>query len=116
MPGACCTRGLVCNSAQRARTRAYRSSRNTPAFPAQWLYGLYRTLPGERLFCLRRSREAYVSGIWRQHRDVRTTRLHRTRQPRSSVVTPASTASHRTFVTIAKRPSSAVRRAELNHW
>jgi hypothetical protein len=44
MPGACCTRGLVCNSAQRARTRAYRSSRNTPAFPAQWLYGLYRAL------------------------------------------------------------------------
>ena len=23
-------------------------------FPAQWLYGLLRALPGERLFCLRR--------------------------------------------------------------
>jgi hypothetical protein len=22
-------------------TRAYRSAENTPAFPAQWLYGLY---------------------------------------------------------------------------
>ena len=54
MPGACCTRGLVCNSAHRTRTRAYRYRRNTPAFPAQWLYGLYRTLPGERLSCLRR--------------------------------------------------------------
>ena len=28
------------------RTRAYRYSRNTPAFPAQWLYGLCRDLPG----------------------------------------------------------------------
>jgi hypothetical protein len=30
---------------------------NTPAFPAQWLYGLLRALPGERLFCLRRRRD-----------------------------------------------------------
>ena len=29
------------------RTRAYRFSGNTPAFPAQWLYDLYRALPGE---------------------------------------------------------------------
>src|SRR6185312_1752447 len=29
------------------RTRAYRYSRNTPAFPAQWLYGLWRALPGD---------------------------------------------------------------------
>ena len=28
-------------------------SGGTPTFPAQWLYGLYRDLPGERLFCLR---------------------------------------------------------------
>jgi len=47
MPGARCTRGLVCKSAQRKRTRAYRYSRNTPAFPAQWLYGLCRALPGD---------------------------------------------------------------------
>ena len=40
--------------AQTKRTRAYRFSGNTPAFPAQWLYGLLRALPGERLFCLRR--------------------------------------------------------------
>ena len=39
-PGARCTRGLVCNCAQKTRTRAYRFSGNTPAFPAQWLYGL----------------------------------------------------------------------------
>ena len=39
-PGARCTRGLVCNCAQKTRTRAYRFSGNIPAFPAQWLYGL----------------------------------------------------------------------------
>ena len=53
-PGARCTRGLVCNCAQKTRTRAYRFSGEHPAFPAQWLYGLLRALPGERLFCHRR--------------------------------------------------------------
>lgn len=28
-------------------TRAYRAAVNTPTSPAQWLYGLYRALPGE---------------------------------------------------------------------
>ena len=44
MPGARCTRGLVCKLCIKKRTRAYRYSRNTPAFPAQWLYGLCRAL------------------------------------------------------------------------
>src|SRR6202171_5652870 len=35
-------------------TRAYRFSGNTPAFPAQWFYGLCRALPGDRLSCHRR--------------------------------------------------------------
>src|SRR6266850_8262418 len=43
-PGARCTRGLACNVHQRMRTRAYRFSGNTPAFPAQWLYDLLRAL------------------------------------------------------------------------
>ena len=32
---------------KRKRTRAYRFSGGTPTFPAQWLYGLLRALPGE---------------------------------------------------------------------
>ena len=32
-----------------------------PAFPAQWLYGLLRALPGERLFCLRRRGRSFAS-------------------------------------------------------
>jgi len=50
MPGARCTRGLVCKSAQKKRTRAYRFSGGNPAFPAQWPYGLCRALPGESGF------------------------------------------------------------------
>src|SRR6202048_184669 len=31
------------------RTRAYRFSGSNPTFPAQWFYGLYRALLGERI-------------------------------------------------------------------
>src|SRR6266550_700728 len=44
------TRGLVCQTHSNRRTRAYRFSRNSPAFPTQWFYGLLRALPGERAF------------------------------------------------------------------
>src|SRR5215207_1179887 len=46
-PGARCTRGLVCNMHKEVRTRAYRSSGEHPAFPAQWFNGLWRALPGD---------------------------------------------------------------------
>src|ERR1044071_9037572 len=36
-------------------------SGSIPAFPAQWLYGLLRALPAERLFCLRYPKEAFAS-------------------------------------------------------
>jgi len=38
------------------RAHEHTGQRGIPAFPAQWLYGLLRALPGERLFCLRRLR------------------------------------------------------------
>src|SRR5260221_13957528 len=47
MPGARCTRGLVCKLHKEMRTRAYRFSGGNPAFPAQWLDGLCRALPGD---------------------------------------------------------------------
>ena len=53
MPGARCTRGLVCQTVQKWRTRAYRFSGGSPTSPAQWLYGLLRALPGERACCHR---------------------------------------------------------------
>jgi hypothetical protein len=50
MPGARCTRGLVCKMHKEMRTRAYRFSGGSPAFPAQWLYGLCRALLGDEFF------------------------------------------------------------------
>jgi hypothetical protein len=93
-PGARCTRGPVCKSSKQKRTRAYRFSGNTPAFPAQWLYGLFRALPGETwLACHRHSQEARASQeLDTCHRGVRTTRLCRTLQCRSSRGTFASIA------------------------
>ena len=42
-------RSRVQNCAKK-RTRAYRFSGSSPAFPAQWFYGLCRALPGDRAF------------------------------------------------------------------
>jgi hypothetical protein len=106
-PGARCTRGLMCQDAHsKKRTRAYRFSGSSPAFPAQWLYGLYRALPGETwLACHRRPQEARASCEFDTcHRGVRTTRLCHTLQLPSSVAAFASTASHRTFRDVRNAP------------
>ena len=84
------------------RTRAYRFGWSIPAFPAQWLYGLLRAHPGERLFCHRRLRD--LSQTYRQHRGGRTTRLHRTLKARTSIAPLVSIASHRASVTMANAP------------
>jgi len=79
-------------------------SGSIPAFPAQWLYGLLRALPGERLFCHRRHAKTNLRNLTPAPR-----RQDHTTSPYASrayvIARFASTASHRTFVTIAKRPS-----------
>jgi hypothetical protein len=60
MPGARCTRGVVCKRCTKKRTRAYRYRRSNPAFPAQWFYGLFRALPGDE-FVLSPSSQAGVN-------------------------------------------------------
>jgi len=100
MPGARCARSL-------ARNRKKRTSIVTtvtpvsPDIPRAMVYGLFRALPSDRLFCHCRLRIAPQA--WRQRRGVRTTRLCRPPQRRSSRALLASTASHLTSVTIAKR-------------
>src|SRR5215207_7117156 len=47
--------------AQTKRHTSIQGSGSIPAFPAQWLYGLLRALPGERLFCLRRHARSFRS-------------------------------------------------------
>src|SRR5688572_21339866 len=67
-----------------------------PAFPAQWLYGLLRALPGERLFCLRRrrdtSRQLSASTAAPEPHDltVRFRRVRLSRPPRPSHLTARS--------------------------
>jgi hypothetical protein len=49
MPGAQCTRSLVCAGVvEYAHEYSQRRHRIHPAFPTQWFYGLYRALPGDR--------------------------------------------------------------------
>jgi hypothetical protein len=131
MPGARCTRGLVCKVHKGKRTRAYRYSRSIPAFPAQWLYGLCRALPGDE-FVLSPSLadQGWSSSVeltspprnLAPATGVETTRFCRTLWRRSSCAlvdrsretrpaTPlradaaASTASPPAFVTTRDRPS-----------
>ena len=90
MPGARCTRGLVCQNCAFRRTRAYRFSGNTPASPTQWLYGLLRALPGDEFLfvnvvCgLRLCLPGWVditSAALTPATGARTTRLRRTQRP-----------------------------------
>src|SRR6266481_9007538 len=48
MPGARCTRSLVCDKKQTHERSHHGHTGNHPAFPAQWFYGLLRALPGDQ--------------------------------------------------------------------
>jgi hypothetical protein len=103
-PGARRTRGLAYNVHQKMRTRAYRFGGNTPAFPAQWLYGLLRARPGDRLSCHRHLQIALRNLTPAPRRQAHTTSPYA--WATLVFVTFASTASHPASVTIAKRPPS----------
>ena len=49
MPGARCTRGLVCQKLRILAHTSIQVSGGSPTSPAQWLYGLLRALPGGAL-------------------------------------------------------------------
>ena len=112
-PGARRTRGLACQCTRQKRTRAYRFGGNTPAFPAQWLYGLLRALPGERLSCHRRPMRSFAS----QDLTPAPRRQNHTTSPYASAThVSRSSRVHRISPRVrddGQRPSSAVRRAEL---
>ena len=52
-PGAGGTRELRVQWVEKKRTRSNRYSQDSPAFPAQWLYGLYVLFPVSGLYCHR---------------------------------------------------------------
>ena len=114
MPDARCTRGLVCNVHKKVRTRAYRAAeairhslRNgfTAYIALSPVTGFLATVASAKLDP--------------QNLTPASGRQDHTTSPYASapfvIGTSASTASHRTFVTIASRPSCRVRRADLNH-
>jgi hypothetical protein len=96
---------VSCANMHKKRTRAYRFSGNTPAFPAQWFYGLLRALPGERAFLP----PSPPGSLLPRNLTPASGRQDHTTSPSASVPfvngTSASTASQPAFVTIATRPS-----------
>jgi len=48
MPGARCTRGLVCKNVQKNAHEHTGTDGGIPTFPAQWSDGLWRALPGDQ--------------------------------------------------------------------
>ena len=98
-----------------AQTKGHTSiqgSWSIPAFPAQWLYGLLRALPGERLSCLRHSRKLAFANLAPAPR-----RPNHTTSPYAQAAhVSRSFRVHRISPRVrddGQRPSSAVRQAEL---
>jgi hypothetical protein len=96
----------------KTRTRAYRFSGSIPAFPAQWLYGLLRALPSERLFChCRRARREPLRSLTPAPRR----QDHTTSPYASCAFVLRAIRVHRISPRVrddGQRPSSAVRRAD----
>ena len=111
-PGARCTRGLACNCAQRTRTRAYRFSGNIRPSLRSGFTAYIVLSPVNGSFATVAAQELNLQDLTpaprRQDHTTSPYASCHTRQPRNL----ASTASHRTFVTIAIAPHW-VRRAEL---
>src|SRR5258708_17932764 len=82
--------------AQKGAHTSIQVKRRHPASPAQWLYGLWRALPGDRLVCHRR--RANYSAPLDASTGASGPHAFAVRSPRrSSVGTATSTASHRAF-------------------
>ena len=79
MPGARCTRGLVCKCYSKKRTRAYRSTEITRHPRTQRLYGLWRALPGARARFVTVTGGMNSTGLMPAS-GIRTTRFFRTRR------------------------------------
>src|ERR1700688_246695 len=79
--------------------------RKQSGFPCAVDYGLLRALPGDRAFLSPSSTKTCFRELERQRRGIRTTRLRRPRQRRSSGALPRPPHPAPNVVTTAKRPS-----------
>src|SRR5450755_1620198 len=105
MPGAQCTRSLVCAGVVKyAHQYSQRRHRKHPAFPTQWFYGLYVISPGIGLFCPRHLADRDPRNLT----PASACQDHTTSPSASApfvIGASASTASRPANVTIAYRPS-----------
>ena len=118
MPGAQCTRSLVCAyiGSKYAHQYSQRRHRKHPAFPTQWFYSFLRALPGDHRFVdpVIRATRWHLANL-----TPASGRQNHTASPSApdALVSRAvaATASHLTFVTIAKRPSCRGGTREVKH-
>src|SRR5450631_2657684 len=99
-PDAQCTRGLVCNGSDRTHTSNNEYTGITRRSRTQRFYGLFRALPGDRLFCHRRLRIDVMSAPGRA-------------DPTSANLTPAS--GRQDHTTSPYAASSLVRMPDIAH-
>jgi hypothetical protein len=93
---------------QKSTRQNHRCSRDHPALPAQWLYGVLRALPGDRLYCPRHSQFVIASltsapgcqdhTAWPCAPDCSSAWINH------AATRCAHRIPHSTLVTIAKRP------------
>jgi hypothetical protein len=111
MPGAQCTRSLVCEVGSARCTRVFTAvAPEITRHPrTQWFYGLCRTLPGDRAFLSPSPvRSLLPTNLTPASRRQDHTILPSASKALSSEAPPASTASSPASVTIAIRPLSGV--------
>src|ERR1700692_2388626 len=107
MPGAQCTRSLVCELVVQDATQ--RSHRKSPGIPARNGFTAYVVLsPAIGLFCHRRLRKSLPANLTPASRRQDHTILPSASKALSSEAPLAATASSPASVTIAIRPSSGV--------
>jgi uncharacterized Fe-S cluster protein YjdI len=107
MPGARCTRSLVCAwGSKYAHEYSQRATGNHPAFPHAMVYSLYRALPGDRLSCHRHLRKTGSSAPGRA--DLPSANLTPASRRQDHTTSPSASAPFVSMPLIAHRPKSAL--------
>jgi hypothetical protein len=96
---------VSCANLCEKRTRAYRYRRSIPTFPAQWLYGLWRALPGDEFFLVTVARGLRL--VWRPVGPTRLRRLDISNGCRNHTLLPYAAPGFANWLIRAYRRSSA---------
>src|SRR6202165_6241999 len=105
MPGARCTRSLVCSVLVEHTSVVTTGHRNTRHSRTQWFNGLFRALPGDRAFLSPSSAEMVLSKPGRA--DLTSTNLTPASRRQDHTILPSALASFVSALLIAHRPMRA---------